>query len=43
LLVTNGELVQSLRKRFGEVRIWEFSMGGIIIVLAQVSRLASAS
>jgi len=43
LLVTNGELVQSLRKQFGEVRIWEFSMGGIIIVLAQVSRLASAS
>jgi ubiquinone/menaquinone biosynthesis C-methylase UbiE len=43
LLVTNQELVQSLKKRFSEVKIWEFSLGGIIIVLAQVSRLTPAS
>lgn len=43
LLVTNRELVQSLRKRFREVKIWEFSLGGIIIVLARVSQLAPAS
>jgi demethylmenaquinone methyltransferase/2-methoxy-6-polyprenyl-1,4-benzoquinol methylase len=43
LLVTNRELVQSLRKRFAEVKIWEFSLGGIIIILARVSRLAPAS
>ena len=35
-LVTNRELVQSLGKRFGDVKIWEFSLGGIIIVLARV-------
>jgi len=42
LLVTNGELAQALGKRFGEVRTWEFSFGGIIIVLARVSPLAPA-
>ena len=43
LLVTNRELVQSLSKRFGDVRILEFSLGGLIIVLARVSQLSRAS
>jgi ubiquinone/menaquinone biosynthesis C-methylase UbiE len=37
LLVTNQELVQSLKERFREVKIWEFSLGGIIVVRARVS------
>ncbi|MGA8905374.1 MAG: class I SAM-dependent methyltransferase [Candidatus Bathyarchaeia archaeon] len=37
LLSTNRELMQSLKKRFDDVRISEFSMGGLIVVLARVS------
>jgi ubiquinone/menaquinone biosynthesis C-methylase UbiE len=37
LLITNRELVQSLKERFHDVKIWEFSLGGIIVVLARVS------
>jgi ubiquinone/menaquinone biosynthesis C-methylase UbiE len=43
LLVTNRELVQSISQRFGEVKIWEFSLGGVIIILARVSRSALAA
>jgi ubiquinone/menaquinone biosynthesis C-methylase UbiE len=43
LLSTNEELVQSLKKRFGDVTISESLLGGLIIILAQVSRLASNS
>jgi demethylmenaquinone methyltransferase/2-methoxy-6-polyprenyl-1,4-benzoquinol methylase len=39
----NRELVQSLRRRFEDVRMWEFSLGGVIVVLAQSPALASAS
>jgi len=42
LLSTNRELAQALGGRFGEVRTWEFSFGGIIVVLARVSPLAPA-
>jgi len=42
LLLTNRELAQALRLRFGEVRTWEFSFGGIIIIFARVSPLARA-
>lgn len=35
LLVTNGTLVKSLRQRFEMVKIWEFLLGGVIVVLAQ--------
>ena len=37
LLSTNRELMQSLKKRFDDVRISEFSMGGLIVVLARIS------
>jgi ubiquinone/menaquinone biosynthesis C-methylase UbiE len=37
LLSTNRDLMQSLKKRFDDVRILEFSMGGLIVVLARVS------
>jgi demethylmenaquinone methyltransferase/2-methoxy-6-polyprenyl-1,4-benzoquinol methylase len=37
LLVTNQELVRSLRERFGDVKIWEFSLGGVIVVRSRVS------
>lgn len=35
LLVTNGALVRSLHQRFEDVKIWEFLLGGVIVVLAQ--------
>lgn len=41
LLETNHNLVQSLRTRFAEVRIWEFSLGGLIVILAQKARLSA--
>lgn len=40
LLETNHNLVQSLKKRFAEVTIWEFSLGGLIVILAQKARVS---
>lgn len=43
LLATNSELMQALKRRFDDVRIWEFSFGGIIVILARKVGSGSAS
>ena len=40
-LLTNRELEQSLRRRFGSVKIWEFLLGGVVVVSAQRGPLAA--
>ncbi len=41
-LTTNRTLVQSLSRRFFNVRIWQFSLGGVVVILAREGQLASS-
>jgi hypothetical protein len=41
VLVTNGELVKSLRNSFGDVKISEFLLGGMVVVIAKRLSLAA--
>lgn len=41
-LLTNGELQQSLLRRFAEVQIWEFLLGGVVVVFAKRGPLAGS-
>jgi demethylmenaquinone methyltransferase/2-methoxy-6-polyprenyl-1,4-benzoquinol methylase len=42
LLLTNAELEQTLLTRFAKVQIWEFLLGGVVVVFAQRGPLAAS-
>ncbi len=41
-LVTNGELIKSLRNTFGKVELSEFLLGGMVVVIATRASLAAS-